>query len=236
MANFSGGFQSHMTFREGAGELSESRYNLLIGAALTWGFFLNFLIVQFAGPAILSMALSSPAGYSTFMIGFLVAYIALVLIGSALVRSYNPARCFLGYNLIAVPVGVVVALATVGYDPQIVTRAALITAIVTLIMMIVSTLAPSVFARMGSGLGRGAAGRDRRGGVRDAAVPDGRFDPRLDRRGHHVPVHRLRLGCAPIRCSARRRTPSRPASALYLDIINIFLRVLRILARSRSND
>ena len=26
------------------------------------------------------------------------------------------------------------------------------------------------------------------------------------------------------------------ASALYLDIINIFLRVLRILARSRSND
>ena len=28
-------FQSHMTFREGAGELSESRYNLLIGATLT---------------------------------------------------------------------------------------------------------------------------------------------------------------------------------------------------------
>ena len=90
----------------------------MIGATLTWGFFLNFLIMQFAGPAILNMVISSPASYSTFMIGFLVAYIAVVLIGITMVRSYNPVRCFVGYNLIAVPVGVVVALATIGYDPQ----------------------------------------------------------------------------------------------------------------------
>ena len=235
MANFSGGFQSHMTFREGAGELSESRYNLLIGAALTWGFFLNFLIVQFAGPAILSMALSSPAGYSTFMIGFLVAYIALVLIGSALVRSYNPARCFLGYNLIAVPVGVVVALATVGYDPQIVTRAALITAIVTLIMMIVSTLAPSVFARMGSGLGVALLG----------VIVVEAFATLLFRMDVSildwivVGIMCLYIAYDWVRTNSVQRTATNAiaaASALYLDIINIFLRVLRILARSRSND
>ena len=235
MANFSGGFQSHMTFREGAGELSESRYNLLIGAALTWGFFLNFLIVQFAGPAILSMALSSPAGYSTFMIGFLVAYIALVLIGSALVRSYNPARCFLGYNLIAVPVGVVVALATVGYDPQIVTRAALITAIVTLIMMIVSTLAPSVFARMGSGLGVALLG----------VIVVEAFATLLFRMDVSildwivVGIMCLYIAYDWVRANSVQRTATNAiaaASALYLDIINIFLRVLRILARSRSND
>lgn len=235
MANFSGGFQSHMTFREGAGELSESRYNLLIGAALTWGFFLNFLIVQFAGPAILSVALSSPAGYSTFMIGFLVAYIALVLIGSALVRSYNPARCFLGYNLIAVPVGVVVALATVGYDPQIVTRAALITAIVTLIMMIVSTLAPSVFARMGSGLGVALLG----------VIVVEAFATLLFRMDVSildwivVGIMCLYIAYDWVRANSVQRTATNAiaaASALYLDIINIFLRVLRILARSRSND
>ena len=235
MANFSGGFQSHMTFREGAGELSESRYNLLIGAALTWGFFLNFLIVQFAGPAILSMALSSPAGYSTFMIGFLVAYIALVLIGSALVRSYNPARCFLGYNLIAVPVGVVVALATVGYDPQIVTRAALITAIVTLIMMIVSTLAPSVFARMGSGLGVALLGVIV---VEAFATLVFRMDVSiLD--WIVVGIMCLYIAYDWVRANSVQRTATNAiaaASALYLDIINIFLRVLRILARSRSND
>ena len=235
MANFSGGFQSHMTFREGAGELSESRYNLLIGAALTWGFFLNFLIVQFAGPAIMSMALSSPAGYSTFMIGFLVAYIALVLIGSALVRSYNPARCFLGYNLIAVPVGVVVALATVGYDPQIVTRAALITAIVTLIMMIVSMLAPQVFARMGMGLGVALLSVIV---VESLAMLIFRMSiTAID--WIVVGIMCLYIGFDWVRANSVQRTTTNAiaaASALYLDIINIFLRVLRILARSRSND
>lgn len=228
-------FQSHMTFREGSGELSESRYNLLIGATLTWGFFLNFLIMQFAGPAILNMVISSPASYSTFMIGFLVAYIALVLIGSTMVRSYNPVRCFVGYNLIAVPVGVVVAIATIGYDPQLVTRAALITAIITLIMMIVSTLAPSVFQRMGTGLGVALLGVIV---VESIAMLLFRMNITfID--WIVVGIMCLYIGFDWVRANSVQRTATNAiaaASALYLDIINIFLRVLRILARSRSND
>lgn len=228
-------FQSHMTFREGAGELSESRYNLLIGATLTWGFFLNFLIMQFAGPAILNMVISSPASYSTFMIGFLVAYIALVLIGSTMVRSYNPVRCFVGYNLIAVPVGVVVAIATIGYEPQLVTRAALITAIITLIMMIVSTLAPSVFQRMGTGLGVALLGVIV---VESIAMLLFRMNITfID--WIVVGIMCLYIGFDWVRANSVQRTATNAiaaASALYLDIINIFLRVLRILARSRSND
>ena len=189
-------FQSHMTFREGAGELSESRYNLLIGATLTWGFFLNFLIMQFAGPAILNMVISSPASYSTFMIGFLVAYIALVLI---------------------------------------VTRAALVTAIITLIMMIVSTLAPSVFQRMGTGLGVALLGVIV---VESIAMLLFRMNITfID--WIVVGIMCLYIGFDWVRANSVQRTATNAiaaASALYLDIINIFLRVLRILARSRSND
>ena len=95
------GFYSYMTSRSGIRELSESRYNLTIGATLTWGFFLNYLLLQFAAPALLSRLYASPSGYSGFMIFFLIGYFALVMIGNSMVRSYDPVRCFLGYNLIA---------------------------------------------------------------------------------------------------------------------------------------
>ena len=238
MAIFGNGqssFQSHMTFREGASELSESRYNLIIGAMLTWGFFLNFRITQLAGPAILNMVLYSPASYSTFMIAFVVAYFALAMTGSALVRSYSPVRCFIGYNLIAVPVGVVVAIAMIGYDTQLVTRAALITAIVTLIMMIVSMLAPQVFARMGTGLGVALLSVIV---VESLAMLIFRMSiTAID--WIVVGIMCLYIGFDWVRANSVQRTTTNAiaaASALYLDIINIFLRVLRILARSRSND
>ena len=49
----------------------------------------------------------------------------------------------------------------------------------------------------------------------------------------------LYIGVDWVRANSVQRTTTNAiaaASALYLDIINIFLRVLRILARSRSND
>ena len=58
--NGDSGFNSRMTWRADAQELSESRYNLTIGAVLTWGFMLNFLLAQFAGPAILRMIYRAP--------------------------------------------------------------------------------------------------------------------------------------------------------------------------------
>ena len=148
-AKFSFDFNSFMTNRESAAELTESRYNLTIGLTLAWGFLINFVLVRALQPRILEMMLYGTGGG---MIVFLIAYFVLVMVGSSMVRSYSAVKCFIGYNLIALPVGVLVAMATAMYDPGIVTRAALSTAIVTLVMMIVATAMPSIFQRMAGGL------------------------------------------------------------------------------------
>lgn len=223
------GFQSYMTYQSGAQELSESRYNLIIGAMLTWGFLLNYLLLQFAGPTVIHLV------YGAGWLPFLIAYIVLVMIGSAMVRSRTPGKCFIGYNLIAVPVGVVVAAAMIGYDPAIVTRAALSTAVVTLSMMIISMLVPQVFTRFAPALGISLLAVILVESVSmflfraDLTI----FDWVV------VGIMCMYIGFDWVRANSVQRTATNAiaaASALYLDIINIFLRLLRILARSQKNN
>ena len=228
-------FKSRMSWRADAQELSESRYNLTIGAMLTWGFLLNFLLARFASPAIIEMIYLAPGRYSALMIGFLIAYFVLVMIGSGMVRSYDPVKCFIGYNLIAVPVGLVVTIAAIGYDPGLVMRAALVTSIVTLSMMIVSAIVPSAFSRMGAGLG-----------IALLAVIIVESLAMLFFRSAVtmldwvvVGIMALYIGYDWVRANSVQRTTTNAiaaASALSLDIINIFLRLLRILARSRNDN
>lgn len=223
------GFMSYMTWQDSTRELSESKYNLIIGASLTWGFGLNYLMMQLFGPAIVNLVYGS--GY----LPFLIAYFVLVMIGNSMVRSFNPVKCFIGYNLIAVPVGMVAVAVTMFYDPTLVVRAVLCTAIITLSMMIVSMIVPHVFQRMAPALGfsllavilveLGASLFFRA----DITILDWVV----------VGIMSLYIGYDWVRANSVQRTATNAiaaASALYLDIINIFLRLLRILARSRSDD
>lgn len=231
MANTYGekGFMSYMTYQSQTQELSESKYNLIIGATLTWGFGLNYLMMQFFGPAIVNLV------YGYGALPFLIGYIVLVLIGSGMVRSFNPVKCFIGYNLIAVPVGMIAVAATMFYDPTIVVRAVLCTAIVTLSMMIVSMIFPQFFARMAPALGISLLAVVL---AETVAMLFFRMDITiLD--WIVVGILSLYVGYDWVRANSVQRTTTNAiaaASALYLDIINIFLRLLRILARSRSRD
>jgi hypothetical protein len=81
---------SYMTYQTQAQELSESKYNLLIGATLTWGFGLNYLMMTLLGPTVLNIM------YGAGALPFLLAYFVLVMIGNSMVRSYDPVRCFIG--------------------------------------------------------------------------------------------------------------------------------------------
>jgi len=223
------GFMSYMTYQPQAQELSESKYNLIIGATLTWGFGLNYLMMTLLGPAVLNIM------YGAGMLPFLIAYFVLVMLGSSMVRSSDPVRCFIGYNLIAVPGGMVAVSATMLYDPTIVVRAVLCTAVICLSMMIASTIAPRFFTRTAPVLGfallatviveLGAALFFRaQVTVLDWVV---------------VGIMSVYIGYDWVRANSVQRTTVNAiaaASALYLDIINIFLRLLRILARSRRDD
>ena len=230
-AKFSFDFNSFMTNRESAAELTESRYNLTIGLTLAWGFLTNFVLVRALQPRILEMMLYGTGGG---MIVFLIAYFVLVMVGSIMVRSYSAVKCFIGYNLIALPVGVLVAMATAMYDPGIVTRAALSTAIVTLVMMIVATAAPSVFQRMAGGLSVALL----------ATIVVEALGSIFFRSVYTITdwvvvgIMCMYIGYDWVRANSVQRTTTNAiaaASALYLDIINIFVRLLSILARSRSD-
>ena len=230
-AKFSFDFNSFMTNRESAAELTESRYNLTIGLTLAWGFLINFVLVRTLQPRILEMMLYGTSGG---MIVFLIAYFVLVMVGSSMVRSYSAVKCFIGYNLIALPVGVLVAMATAMYDPGIVTRAALSTAIVTLVMMIVATAAPSVFQRMAGGLSVALL----------ATIVVEALGSIFFRSVYTITdwvvvgIMCMYIGYDWVRANSVQRTTTNAiaaASVLYLDIINIFVRLLSILARSRSD-
>lgn len=229
------GFYSYMTQQAGVEELSESRYNLTIGATLTWGFFLNYLLLQFVAPSLMNWLYAEPSRTSTFPILFLFVYFVLGVIGNDMVRSYNPVRCLIGYHLIAVPVGLLVSIATFSFDPELVTRAVLLTAIITLSMMIISTLFPGVFHSMIPTLGVSLG----------LVVVVELFYSLFFRTGSSmldwivVATMSGYIGYDWMRANSVQRTSSNAiaaASALYLDIINIFLRLQRILARSRKDD
>jgi len=231
MANTYGnqGFMSYMTYQPQAQELTESKYNLIIGATLTWGFGLNYLMMALFGPAVLNIM------YGAGALPFLIAYFVLVMIGNSMVRSFDPVKCFIGYNLIAVPVGLVAVSATMLYDPTIVVRAVLCTAVITLSMMIASTLFPHIFSRYAPALSFALI----------AVVIVELFASLIFRANVTildwavVGIMSMYIGYDWVRANSVQRTPANAiaaASALYMDIINIFLRLLRILARSRRDD
>ena len=86
-------------------------------------------------------------------VGFLLVYFASCLTGVSLFnRSPSPAVSFVGYNMVVVPFGFVVNLVVSRYDPALVLEVIQITAVVTVGMMVVGTLVPGLFNTMYAGL------------------------------------------------------------------------------------
>src|SRR5262245_57956105 len=99
--------------------VSHATYNLIIGLALCWGFLVNWLLVQYVSTAFL---LEIPS------ILFFLGYFASCFLGVYLFnKSTDPAISFVGYNLVAVPFGLVVNIVVSRYDPQLVLQAIQVT-------------------------------------------------------------------------------------------------------------
>lgn len=125
-------------------EISPQLYNLTIGAVLCWGFGVNWWMVANISPeSILSV---SPW---IFFIGYFACCFAGILLFT---KSSNPAISFLGYNLVVVPFGLVINLVVSRYDPNLVLDAIRVTGLVTVAMMILGTLFPAFFARIARAL------------------------------------------------------------------------------------
>ncbi len=210
-----------------AGGISVSKYNLILGGVLLWGFLANALICFF----------TRNISLIEYVIPIAVGYFVFVLIGVLMTRSHSATVSFIGYNFVVIPLGFFLALFVSEFEPLLVATAFLETAAVTLTMMLLSLIFPRLFLSMGRALGitllivilveliasvimiATASFNDNFFLLIDAIV---------------VVVFSLYIGYDWAVAQRRYRTVDAAvdmACALYLDIINLFIRLLSILGR-----
>jgi FtsH-binding integral membrane protein len=204
--------------------LGASAYNLLIGLVLCWGFAVNWMIVRHVDPGMLQ---------AIPMWQFLLGYFGSCFLGVYLFNSsHQPPVSFLGYNLVVVPFGLIVNMVVSRYDPALVLEAIRITGLVTVVMMGLGTAFPRFFERIGTALFLSllavivielyhAFVLGVRRGWTDWAV---------------VLIFCGYIGYDWGRANRIPKTVDNAvdsAAAIYMDVINLFLRVLRLLGRRR---
>ena len=214
--------------QEGEKEISERAFNLIIGGMLLWGFFLNYMTVAlFAEQAIRLVLGMNP-------IVFLIAYLVLVLIGNAMVVKGGAGMSFIGYTLIAAPIGILLCISIQGVPVDTVKSAVLVTAIVTLAFMIAGTLFTNFFLKMGRVLIFSLIFMII-GTLISTLLFGGRNNSIFEWLG--LALFALYIGYDWARANTCARTVNNAidlSASLYLDIVNLFLRILEIMNRNRK--
>lgn len=202
--------------------ISAAAYNLIIGLTLCWGFLVNWWMVG-------NVSVEWIRGINPWI--FYIGYFAACLTGAYLFSSSNnPGVSFLGYNLVVVPFGLIINLVVSRYDPQLVLDAIRITGLVTIGMMCAGSLFPAFFQRIGSALT-----------IALLLVIVVELVEIFVFGVHHGILDWIvavifcgYIGYDWARANQIPKTLDNAidsAAALYMDIINLFLRVLRILGR-----
>lgn len=122
------------------GELSIRAYNVTIGLVLLWGFAINVLMCKFCTDVFMSW------NFTVVVIGYFIVAIAGIMMSTL---SSSPFISFIGYNLVVLPVGVILSIALTEYDQISIMNALVTTSIVTIIMIVLASIIPNVFLSMG---------------------------------------------------------------------------------------
>lgn len=206
------------------GEISAGMYNLTIGLVLCWGFFINWWMVQNISPELfLGMhPLIFFGGYFASCIGGILIF----------TKSHSPVMSFLGYNLVVLPFGVIINLVVSRYEPGLVVDAMRVTGIVTAVMMVLGSMYPKFFQKIIGALSIALI----------AVIVVQLIDVFFLKKDYEIIDWIVVLiFCGYIgydwgRANAIPKTFDNAvdsAAALYMDIINLFLRILKIMGRKR---
>lgn len=202
--------------------LSSGIYNIIIGLTLCWGFLINAIMVK-------SIPAETIAAINPFV--FIIGYFVSCFFGIMLfTKSDNPLISFIGYNFVVVPFGLIINLVVGRYDTALVYQAMSITGVVTFTMMVLGSMFPAFFQRIHTALGFAlitviivevvaAFFFGVQHGIIDWIV---------------VLIFCGYIGYDWGRANAIPKTIDNAidsAAALYMDIIILFLRILRILGR-----
>ena len=202
-------------------EVSERKYYNLIGLNLGYGLIVNMLMVAFLGDSVRHIN----------MLVFLLIYFASAFAGIALMASSNNVvTSFIGYNMVVLPVGTLLAIALPSYYLNNIAFAFIEALAITFIMIVISNVKPNVFRKMGSALLTALIGFV----IVELLLLIFGFDLML-MDIIAVGIFTLLIGYDWAVAQDYHKssvTAILVASSLYLDVINLFLRLLNI----RSKD
>lgn len=122
--------------------ITTNTYNIIIGAVVLYGFIVNAIMIATCGDLFVNM---NP-------IALFVGYFVLCLLGIFITRSTNPIASFIGYNFVVVPIGALLSVCLPMYDTADILSAFVVTGIVVVIMIAISASFPKLFSKMGGAL------------------------------------------------------------------------------------
>ena len=199
---------------------SERTYYNVMGGMLCYGFLVNMIAVLTCQSFVESI---SP-------VMFTIMYCISAIVGALMVNLTNsPVLSFVGYNLIVVPIGLLLSVCLPYYPKELIAASFFLTLVITIGMMVVSNMKPNFFRGIGAGLF-----------VALLFVCIGELI--LLVLGVHlgwidflvVGIFALFIGYDWVRAGDRAKSITAAidsAANLYLDIINIFTRILSILSK-----
>lgn len=118
---------------------SDRVFNLVLGGLVLYGLLLNILTTMFFGPLFSSVR----------PLPFLLGFLAMTIAGIACGRSSGFGMRLLGYHLLVLPFGPLLALILPEYAASEVFTAVVLTAVITVGMIGLSVVFPQFFSRLG---------------------------------------------------------------------------------------
>ena len=215
--------EARMYLSPDAQEVDARTYTLVLGGVVVYGLVLNIIMCATLGD---SMSHVNP-------IALLIGYFVSCLIGIFMShKSNNPIISFIGYNLVVVPCGLIVSLVVSAYvragAGDIVLQAFIYTAIITACMIGLSIAIPEFFSKIG-GLLLGALV-----GLILAELINIFF---IHKDQSYIAwigaaIFSLYIGYDYWRAQQYAKTIDNAVDSavdIYLDMINLFLKILRVL-------
>ena len=209
--------------------LDDRTYNMALGGSVMYGLILNIVMCITLGKSLTATMEANPIYAIYLFIGYVVCSIVGVLMSS---KSKSPVISFIGYNLVVVPIGLVLSLMinayTEGGAGDIVLQAIVYTAVITGCMIVLSIAFPNFF----SGLGKLLLG------CLIGLIIAGLLSMFLFPGAYNIitwvgaVIFALYIGYDYWRAQQFPKTLDNAIDCsldIYLDIINLFIRILRIL-------
>ncbi|MBR4732450.1 MAG: US12 family protein [Lachnospiraceae bacterium] len=202
-------------------EISDRAYNGVIGAVLVYGLLVNVAICYIFQDRMLYV---NPA---VLIVGYFICCFIGMLMSS---KSDNAIISFIGYNLVVVPVGLVVSVSVAvygGLGSEMVGQAFIITMLTTATMAAVSFAKPEWFEKLGGVLLASLSGL-----VISEIVLLIMGSDQVITAWIGAVLFSLYIGYDFHRAQAFPKTLDNAVDSaldIYLDVINLFLKILRIL-------